>query len=203
MMFAVATRTVLAMSLSRPWILVLALPDTGSVAPGSVRMVACARGIRATTAQMSAGEVVADLAHGQLRACVADDPDIRPRRQRAARGRSGSLCRVVLSRHALGAGGASLFFFSSRRRHTRYIGDWSSDVCSSDLWPSSSSAARRVLVVDDSTDAADSLAMLLELEGHEVSTAYSAAAALEKAERLQPEIAFIDKIGRASCRERV
>src|SRR5437879_10554246 len=28
-----------------------------------------------------------------------------------------------------------LFFFSSRRRHTRYIGDWSSDVCSSDLRP--------------------------------------------------------------------
>src|SRR5437762_4518801 len=28
---------------------------------------------------------------------------------------------------------ADLFFFSSRRRHTRYIGDWSSDVCSSDL----------------------------------------------------------------------
>jgi CheY-like chemotaxis protein len=34
--------------------------------------------------------------------------------------------------------------------------------------------------------------MLLELEGHDVSTAYSAAAALETAERLQPEIAFID-----------
>src|ERR1017187_2380828 len=30
-----------------------------------------------------------------------------------------------------------LFFFSSRRRHTRYIGDWSSDVCSSDLKPPS------------------------------------------------------------------
>src|SRR3712207_870946 len=29
------------------------------------------------------------------------------------------------------------FFFSSRRRHTRYWRDWSSDVCSSDLeWPS-------------------------------------------------------------------
>src|SRR5436189_1819600 len=27
----------------------------------------------------------------------------------------------------------SFFFFSSRGRHTRYIGDWSSDVCSSDL----------------------------------------------------------------------
>src|SRR5437764_6202643 len=32
------------------------------------------------------------------------------------------------------------FFFSSRRRHTRYIGDWSSDVCSSDL---AADAARR------------------------------------------------------------
>src|SRR5437879_7050276 len=32
------------------------------------------------------------------------------------------------------------FFFSSRRRHTIYIGDWSSDVCSSDL-----------LVVEDSS----------------------------------------------------
>src|SRR6266516_6474117 len=36
------------------------------------------------------------------------------------------------------------FFFSSRRRHTRSYGDWSSDVCSSDLsatrptdWPAS------------------------------------------------------------------
>src|SRR6266487_6371117 len=27
----------------------------------------------------------------------------------------------------------SVFFFSSRRRHTRWTGDWSSDVCSSDL----------------------------------------------------------------------
>src|SRR5207248_7638735 len=27
------------------------------------------------------------------------------------------------------------FFFSSRRRHTRSYGDWSSDVCSSDLAP--------------------------------------------------------------------
>src|SRR5256885_12123522 len=27
----------------------------------------------------------------------------------------------------------SVFFFASRRRHTRLQGDWSSDVCSSDL----------------------------------------------------------------------
>src|SRR5262245_64421812 len=30
-----------------------------------------------------------------------------------------------------------VFFFSSRRRHTRCLSDWSSDVCSSDLTPSS------------------------------------------------------------------
>src|SRR5205807_4523268 len=36
------------------------------------------------------------------------------------------------------------FFFSSRRRHTRLQGDWSSDVCSSDLWPvGSTQSARR------------------------------------------------------------
>src|ERR1035438_10560111 len=29
---------------------------------------------------------------------------------------------------------ASCFFFSSRRRHTRCLSDWSSDVCSSDLF---------------------------------------------------------------------
>src|SRR5262249_56531343 len=28
---------------------------------------------------------------------------------------------------------AFVFFFSSRRRHTRLVSDWSSDVCSSDL----------------------------------------------------------------------
>src|SRR5437016_8850069 len=35
----------------------------------------------------------------------------------------------------------SVFFFSSRRRHTRLVSDWSSDVCSSDLCRSSSRRA--------------------------------------------------------------
>src|SRR5271168_4883399 len=35
-------------------------------------------------------------------------------------------CRIVLVSNLF-------FFFSSRRRHTRSYGDWSSDVCSSDL----------------------------------------------------------------------
>src|SRR5256886_13486034 len=39
-----------------------------------------------------------------------------------------------------------IFFFSSRRRHTRFDCDWSSDVCSSDLEDSSNRrVARRVL----------------------------------------------------------
>src|SRR5690606_40443347 len=32
-----------------------------------------------------------------------------------------------------GARDLGVFFFSSRRRHTRFSRDWSSDVCSSDL----------------------------------------------------------------------
>src|SRR5256885_6600702 len=33
----------------------------------------------------------------------------------------------------ISASSGNMFFFSSRRRHTRLQGDWSSDVCSSDL----------------------------------------------------------------------
>src|SRR5438876_7011098 len=36
------------------------------------------------------------------------------------------------------------FFFSSRRRHTRWTGDWSSDVCSSDLTPLQELEAREL-----------------------------------------------------------
>src|SRR3712207_446162 len=36
------------------------------------------------------------------------------------------------------------FFFSSRRRHTRYWRDWSSDVCSSDLSSSSPSISKTI-----------------------------------------------------------
>src|SRR5437762_11321280 len=42
------------------------------------------------------------------------------------------------------------FFFSSRRRHTRYIGDWSSDVCSSDLrLPDVSATAGHAGIVEE------------------------------------------------------
>src|SRR5262245_62880386 len=38
-----------------------------------------------------------------------------------------------LRHEACAAEGRCGFFFSSRRRHTRCLSDWSSDVCSSDL----------------------------------------------------------------------
>jgi len=53
-------------------------------------------------------------------------------------------------------------------------------------------APRRILIVDDNVDAADSLAMLLELDGHSVSTVYSAVEAIDAAARLQPDIMFLD-----------
>jgi PAS domain S-box-containing protein len=51
---------------------------------------------------------------------------------------------------------------------------------------------RRILVVDDNEDAANSLVMMLRLEGHDVSTAYSASGALSAAEQMQPELVFLD-----------
>src|SRR5690348_4034909 len=40
---------------------------------------------------------------------------------------------LPLLRRNGGTRSSIFFFFSSRRRHTRWTGDWSSDVCSSDL----------------------------------------------------------------------
>jgi signal transduction histidine kinase/DNA-binding response OmpR family regulator len=54
------------------------------------------------------------------------------------------------------------------------------------------SAPRRVLIVDDNTDAANSLAMLLTLGGHDARVSYSGQQALEKVEWFQPEVALLD-----------
>src|SRR5690348_17466601 len=49
-----------------------------------------------------------------------------------------------------------MFFFSSRRRHTRWTGDWSSDVCSSDLGIDIDGEGRvRSVVTSDGTVPAD------------------------------------------------
>ncbi len=49
----------------------------------------------------------------------------------------------------------------------------------------------RALVVDDNRDSAESLAQLLEMEGHELRLAHDGGAALEQARAFQPDIAFV------------
>jgi CheY-like chemotaxis protein len=49
-----------------------------------------------------------------------------------------------------------------------------------------------ILVADDSDDAAQSLAMLLEFEGHTVAVAHDGTTAFESAARLRPQIAILD-----------
>ena len=50
----------------------------------------------------------------------------------------------------------------------------------------------RVLVVDDNTDGAESLAMMLELIGNEVVMAHDGLEAVEQAERFRPEVILMD-----------
>ena len=51
---------------------------------------------------------------------------------------------------------------------------------------------RRILVVDDNLDSAESMAMMLTLSGHEVATAHDGMEAVELAREFQPEVAFLD-----------
>jgi signal transduction histidine kinase len=52
--------------------------------------------------------------------------------------------------------------------------------------------AARILIVDDNQDSADTLATLLQLEGHETERAYSAREALKRARTFKPEVVLLD-----------
>ncbi|HSJ96026.1 MAG TPA: ATP-binding protein, partial [Myxococcota bacterium] len=58
--------------------------------------------------------------------------------------------------------------------------------------PKRRAEGRRVLVVDDNVDAADSIAVLLRMEGHEVKTVTDAAQALASAEVFAPSAVVLD-----------
>ncbi len=58
--------------------------------------------------------------------------------------------------------------------------------------PRAGPGARRVLIVDDNRDAADSLGMLLKLFGHEVRVVYDGWAALAEAPAFRPDIILLD-----------
>jgi signal transduction histidine kinase len=61
-----------------------------------------------------------------------------------------------------------------------------------DAEPLPSQARRRILVADDNCDAAGSLALRLELAGHEVRTAQDGLEALAVARTFQPEVVLLD-----------
>src|SRR5690625_7381736 len=79
------------------------------------------------------------------------------------------------------------FFFSSRRRHTRWPRDWSSDVCSSDL-PGRSGPWSLISVITEDQRTAP----LLETSDEPPESSLIIAL-----------LSGSDEIGRASCRERV
>jgi signal transduction histidine kinase len=60
------------------------------------------------------------------------------------------------------------------------------------LLPSVRVRPGRILVVDDNVDAADSLAMILSLDGHQVRCAYAAREAIALARSFQPDVALVD-----------
>jgi PAS domain S-box-containing protein len=53
-------------------------------------------------------------------------------------------------------------------------------------------AGRRILVVDDNLDAAESLATLLAIHGHETRMAHDGAGAVEEARTFRPDVVFLD-----------
>ena len=58
--------------------------------------------------------------------------------------------------------------------------------------PAADGSSQRILVVDDNSDAADTLAELLEMYGHTVRTAYTGAQATERTLEFKPDIVFLD-----------
>src|SRR5690606_40878369 len=89
------------------------------------------------------------------------------------------------------------FFFSSRRRHTRFSRDWSSDVCSSDLV---------VFAFIISTIAGRGTRFEEKNWFRILIFFFTLAASLLLATLVHPNLnlsALGEEIGRASCRERV
>ena len=65
-------------------------------------------------------------------------------------------------------------------------------VAPSPAEPVSQPARRRVLVVDDNADAAESLAALLAIGGHETRLAHDGVQAVEEAKTFHPDVVFLD-----------
>src|SRR5438034_5351306 len=96
------------------------------------------------------------------------------------------------------------FFFSSRRRHTRSLCDWSSDVCSSDLGAAVLGNATFASQMGTTTSALLGGAVVLLSYGHLLwaNAILSWIPVLLVLAITEPPASY-EQIGRASCRERV
>ena len=95
-------------------------------------------------------------------------------------------------------------FFSSRRRHTRLVRDWSSDVCSSDLRLLNCYEKSAVSNLWDFFNVGAGMRMRLPAYGKKTEQEFQALLRnWAKARKPEPESSDNSQIGRASCRERV
>src|SRR5207237_2271764 len=93
--------------------------------------------------------------------------------------------------------------FSSRRRHTRFKCDWSSDVCSSDLSPTQKVTLEALTELLQESDARSLKQFLLTtFDGIGAAGAEKILAQAKLAIRQTPAKLKEEEIGRASCRER-
>src|SRR4051794_41295330 len=104
--------------------------------------------------------------------------------------------------------GLRFFFFSSRRRHTRWTGDWSSDVCSSDLTKAGGGAywayhAANVAVLSIAFGARLGMVKRRRHDLGMASLFHDVGLAALPIELLHKDTPLSQQIGRASCRERV
>src|SRR5690348_18274793 len=103
-----------------------------------------------------------------------------------------------------------IFFFSNKRRHTRWTGDWSSDVCSSDLVspPKTLTLLPFGLQIVGLRDHADvePLQLIAGVPKHPAKRAIDvqqSAVFADKRHRVRRTVERVgEQIGRASCRER-
>jgi PAS domain S-box-containing protein len=58
--------------------------------------------------------------------------------------------------------------------------------------PAATMSPRRIIVIDDNADAAESLALLLQTVGHEVEAVHSSREALERVKAFKPEVVLLD-----------
>jgi CheY-like chemotaxis protein len=90
--------------------------------------------------------------------------------------------------HSEGLGKGSVFSV----RLPRAAHDDKGDAAAPAAQPAAASAPRRVLIVDDNVDAAETLAMMLEILGQQTRQAHDGRKALAVASEFKPEVVFMD-----------